>query len=180
MRTLASVALCVHLVACGFHLAGSRELPEPLRSVYIQANLPYSVDEPPVEAALRVRLRRRGGTVVGSPGQARSVLKLTDLTERREVLSVGRDGKALEFRLITSVNFSLYAGETLLLPPRTQVVSRDYSFRAEEILAKEAEEARLRRFIQDELAELILLRLDTELSRQPVYSPLPAAPTSDQ
>ena len=108
-----------------------------------------------------------------SPASARTVLRLADLRERREVLSVGLDGKALEFKLTTTVTFSLYDGEELLIPPQQQVISRDYSFRAEEVLAKEAEEARLQRFIQAELAERILLRVETQLAGR--LDPAPAA-----
>lgn len=172
--TLAALVSSLLVAGCGFHLAGSRPLPAALERVYIHSSLPYSVDEPPVETALRARLRRRGADVVGSPATARSVLRLTDLRERREVLSVGLDGKALEFKLTTTVTFSLTAAEELLIAPQKQAVSRDYSFRAEEVLAKEAEEERLLRFIQAELADLILLRIETRLAGR-----LDAAPVAD-
>jgi LPS-assembly lipoprotein len=42
-------------------------------------------------------------------------------------------------------------------------VSRDYFFNAQQVLAKEAEESRLRDYIQNDLAELILLRLEAVL-----------------
>ena len=111
--------------------------------------------------------RRRGADVTGSIGSAATVLRLTQLEETREVLSVGADGKALEFQLTTQVTYVLLRDGVPALPSYTQSVTRDYSFNAQQVLAKEAEEARLRRFIQDELAELVLLRLETLLANQP-------------
>lgn len=160
------------LSACGFHLAGTRELPEPLRRVYVDYSQAYRVSEPPLVAALRLRVTRRGGVASGKLSAASAILRLSDLRETREVLSVGADGKAVEYRLTTSVSYQLIGGEQVLVMPDVLTLSRDYSFNAQQVLAKEAEEARLRDYIQDEMADLIMLRLDARL-RTPVA---PAAP----
>ena len=50
------------------------------------------------------------------------------------------------------------------------------SFQPEQVLAKEAEEARLRAFIQTEMAELMLLRLESQLGKlAAVSTPAPAS-----
>lgn len=167
MTRVAFLTLVLALSACGFHLAGNRPLPEALRSVYIETVVPYRVSEPPVATALTSRLTRRGGVVTTRPEDAQSTLRLKQLDERREVLSVGPDGKALEFLLTTTVQFELVSRDKVLIPADTLSVSRDYSFNAQQVLPKEAEEARLREYIQDELAELILLRVDARLSSEP-------------
>ncbi|MBI3171167.1 MAG: hypothetical protein HYZ32_01070 [Hydrocarboniphaga effusa] len=158
------------LAGCGFHLAGSRPLPAALESVYIDLVTPYRVSKPPLEAALRTRLLRRGTQVTGSQGSARTTLRLTDLSESRQVLSVDPFGKAVEYQLTTRVRFELIGGSQVLIPPDALQVSRDYSFNAQQVLAKEAEETRLQAFIQDELAELLLLRIEAALNR-PVAAP---------
>jgi LPS-assembly lipoprotein len=175
MRALV-LALAVLVSACGFHLAGRRPLPEPLHAVFIDSVVPYRVVEPPVEAALRSRLVRRGSIVTSKPADARCTLRLTKLEERREVLSVGPDGKALEFLLTAQASYELIAGDKVLVPSDALSVSRDYSFNAQQVLAKEAEESRLREYIQDELAELILLRLEARLSNGQAPDIVPAAP----
>jgi len=152
------------LSGCGFHFAGTRPLPEPLQSVYVETVIPYRVTEPPVEAALRLRLARRGAIVTAHPEDARTILRLSDIDERREMLSVGPDGKALEFLLTTRVRYELIGHDKVLVPSDTLSVSRDYFFNAQQVLAKEAEEARLRNYIQSDLAELIMLRLEARLS----------------
>jgi LPS-assembly lipoprotein len=162
LRSLVT-AIALILSGCGFHLAGSRPLPEPLKSVYVDMDLPYTVQEPPVEVALRARLLRRGAKVTTSQEEATCTVRLRDLDEKREVLSVGPDGKALEFLLTTSVRYEVIGREGILLPSDTLVVSRDYFFNAQQVLAKEAEEARLRDYIQNALADLLLLRLEARL-----------------
>lgn len=164
--------LCTLLLAgCGFHLAGARELPQSLRVVYIDSAMPYRVTELPVETALRSLLRRRGGEVTGNPGLATTVIRLSELRETREVLSIGTDGKAIEYRLASSLRYEVTSGGSALLPPATLSASRDYSFQPQQVLAKEAEEVRLREHIQGQLAELIMLRLEAQLSRAPAAAP---------
>jgi LPS-assembly lipoprotein len=159
-----SVSVCIS--ACGFHPAGSRPLPQVLSRVYIDVAVPYGVSEPPLETSLRTRLLRQGGEVTKQASKASAVIKLSKLQEGRQVLSVGPDGKALEFLLVTTIDYEVYAGAEVLIPPGSLRVTRDYSFNEEQILAKEAEEARLREYIQDELAELLLLKIETQLAHQ--------------
>lgn len=169
------------LSACGFHLAGSRPLPESLKSVYIDVVTPYRVSEQPVETALRTLLQRRGARVRSNPDEADTIIRLTGLQERREVLSIGTDGKALEYRLLITARYEAFSGKTVLLPPDVLSVSRDYSFNADQVLAKEAEAERLREYIQGEMAELLVLRLEAVLNRPAARPPVAkpdAAPVS--
>jgi len=154
------------LAGCGFHWAGSRPLPSQLSWVYIDVVTPYQVEKPPLEAALRTRLLRRGGVVSGSVAAARTVLRISDLTETRDVLSVDTFGKAVEYKLTTRMKYELLEDGQPVVPGDVMRVSRDYSFNAQQVLAKEAEEARLQSFMQDELAELLLLRLEALINSQ--------------
>ena len=185
MKTLRFKALCAVLLAwsalllagCGFQLAGSRPLPPPLQSAYIDFVAPYRVSEPPLEVSLRTLLQRRGGHVTGSPSEAKAVIRLSNLKESRVVLSIGTDGKVLEFQLVTSVTYQVNAGDKVLMPPDTLTLSRSYSFKAEQVLAEDAEEAHLREYIQNELAELLLLRMEAVLGHAadaPVDAAVPA------
>jgi len=165
MRIALAVLLATLLAGCGFHLAGSRPLPKPLQSTFIEVIAPYRVSEPPLEVSLRTLLQRRGGHVRSSADSAGTVILLSNLNESRLVLSIGTDGKVLEFQLVTSVTYQVNAGSKVLMPPDTLSLSRSYSFNAEQVLAKDAEEARLREYIQRELAELVLLRMEAVLGR---------------
>ena len=177
MRLPLIVALLVSLTACGFRLAGTRPLPEPLQRVSIDVITPYRVSEPPVETALRAVLQRRGATIAEEAKDGITQIVLSELNESRQVLSIGTDGKAIEFRLVTRVHYQVRRDKTVLVPPDVLIATRDYSFEPAQVLAKEAEEARLRTFIQTELAELLMLRLEAQLSRQPAAPVTPEQPT---
>lgn len=171
-RIALGALLGLALGACGFHPVGTRALPEPLKRVRIDMVAPYRVSEPPVEAALRTRLLQRGAEVVEKTEPNLTVIRLTDLRESREVLSVGADGKALEYQLILRVNYDVRRGSEVWAPPTPMEVRRDYSFNAQQILPKEQEAARLREFLEDEMAELLLLRIEAATAR-----PAPLPPT---
>lgn len=166
VRALAALGMTL-LAGCGFHWAGSRALPPALSSVYIDVVTPYRVSKPPIESALSSRLLRRGARLAGNLGAARTILRVTELRETREVLSVDRFGKAVEFTLTTRLTYELIEAGAARLPPDTLQVSRDYTFNARQVLSKEAEEFRLQAFMQDELAELVLLRLEARLAVAP-------------
>lgn len=164
MRALLLIPLSLLLSACGFHLAGAKPLPDELKKVYLDTSIPYSVTEPPIETQLRAILQRRGAAVADEPSAEVTTIRLSDLNESREVLSIGTDGKAIEFRLLTRVHYEVFRGPTTLVTPGDIVATRDYSFEPEQVLAKEAEEQRLREFIQSQLAELLMLRIDAALT----------------
>lgn len=166
LKRLAPLCLALLPAGCGFHLAGDRPLPPALGSVYIELVDAYRVATPPLEAALQTRIVARGGVVKSDIEQANAVLRLSDLSETRETVALGPDGKAIEYRLVTRVTFELHSKGKELIPATAQGISRDYSFSVSEILAKETEEARLRNYMQDDLADLILLRIEAELSRR--------------
>lgn len=164
MRALLTISLLLTLSACGFHLAGSKPLSSELKKVYLDTTIAYSVTEPPIETQLRAILQRRGAEVAKEPSSEITTIRLSDLKESREVLSIGTDGKAIEFRLITRVHYEVFRGATTLVTPGDIVATRDYSFEPEQVLAKEAEEQRLREFIQTQLAELLMMRIDAALT----------------
>lgn len=165
-------AIAGALDGCGFHFAGSEPLAEPLKSVYIDLVDPYHVAVPPLETSLQARLVRSGGVIKSTAADAQSVLRLSDLQETQEVLSIGPDGKAIEYRLVSRVTYELRNHDRILIPQQSQGLDRAYSFSATQILPKEAEEARLSAFVQDDLAEVILLRIQAQLRKHPEGVPI--------
>jgi LPS-assembly lipoprotein len=176
---IASLAAATMLLsACGFHFAGNEPLPAPLSSVYVEVIDPYHVTEPPIQEAIQAQIVRRGGVIKSKHDDAQSELRLYDLKEAQEVLSFGPDGKAIEYRLITRISYELRSREGLVLvAPETQAVTRDYSFNATQILPKEAESDRLQKYIQEDLAGLVLLRISAQLR---AFAPVPSAPVVDK
>jgi LPS-assembly lipoprotein len=177
MRFFASGLLALLVAGCGFHPAGTRPLPDPLKRVRIDMVQPYRVSEPPVETALRDRLTRRGAIVETTDEEGVTLIRLSELKESREVLSVGADGKALEYELILRLKYEVRTGQQVWIPPSMIEARRDYSFNAQQVLPKEQEAERLREYLEDELAELLLLRIEaTTAHAMQTPSPTTTAP----
>ncbi|MGH8460759.1 MAG: LPS assembly lipoprotein LptE [Stenotrophobium sp.] len=175
MRKFLISGVSLLLSACaGFHLAGSRPLPPELQTVYIDVIAPYQVSEPPVEVALRTLIQRRGGTVLDHADGASAVIRLSNISETEQTLAIGTDGKALEYQLLTTMNYTVFNGNRILVAPDTIAASRIYSFNPLQVLANDAEEAHLREYIQQDMADLLLLRFDAVLSH-PAVNAAPAA-----
>lgn len=157
MRAAALLLLSLWLPACGFHMAGSVSGPG-LANLKIEYQQPYSVLPPPLIDVLRERTGDGDG-----PASARLVIR--DIDDTRRVLSVSpQDGRANAFELISEASFDLIRdGETLL---RDQQVStqRDVGFDDSRRLAADAESRDLRAAMHAELADLILLRVETALA----------------
>lgn len=172
------IVMVALLGACGFRLMGDRPLPELLQSVHVDVDAPYRVREPAVETHLRALLQRRGAKMKTRVEAGVTSVRIESPVTVREVLSVGTDGKALEFLLRTTVTYRVERDGNVLIPNDVVEIERDFSFNADQVLAKDAEEARLRTYIQTEIAELILLRLEAQMSRMPIPGPsvVPTAP----
>jgi LPS-assembly lipoprotein len=150
------------LPACGFHLQGSNTWPEDWRGYALEYPL-RDPDMAPFVVALDEALRRRGLGPVGSDGgDGRFVLVLRDLEDRKSVAAIGGNGKAVEFELRRKVSFQI---QTPAWRSETYSVSanRRLSFDPTVVLAKEAEEERLRQGLSRDLIEQLLLRTEAEL-----------------
>ena len=169
--TIAALLLGAVLSACGFQLRGRTPLPPELGQVFIQVESDYEVLEPPIVAALRRSLRARGALVVRKAREASSALVIQRLDNTRRILSVGADGKAIEYELTTTVRYVLQDAGVNRIPPQSLSITRDYLFNSDAVLATEAEERKLREVMQAELAELMLLRLEYTLSAEPDETP---------
>ncbi len=155
------------LTACGFHAAGARTLPEQLQRVHIDLIAPYRVSEPQVETRMRALLTQRGAEVLDKAGADVAVIRLRNLRQTREVRTVGADGKALEYDLILRMEYQMHLGDTVYIPQDQIEVRRDYSFNPGQLLAKEQEAQRLRDYLENQMAELLLLRIEILLRQAP-------------
>lgn len=167
------MALMTAQAGCGFYWKGQRPLPPEMSEVYLDYRASnYEAIQSRLQESLRTNLERRGAHVVASntaPGR----LTVYKLEEETRVLSVGPAGKAIEYEIETTVEFDYSVDGVLRVPRASLSVLRDYSFDETRVLAKEAERKELQRAMQEELAHLMLLRIDAGLSTVP--EPLPAA-----
>lgn len=165
MVWLAGMALALLLTGCGFYLKGHKTLPPELSEVYLQVPGDGAIQSR-LEESLRTLLVRRGAKVSFDP-VTKGRLTVYTLYEDVEPLTIGTSGFAIEYEIETIIEFDYTVAGKLLVPRQTLSILRDYNFNNTTVLATESERRRLQREMQEELAELILLRIDAELTSNP-------------
>ncbi|GAB4359786.1 MAG: LPS assembly lipoprotein LptE [Gammaproteobacteria bacterium] len=151
--------LAVLLLApgCGFQLRGEVELPPVLRTTYLAAG---SAPAQFVDV-LRRSLLDAGATLASEPVSEGSVLKISQVSEDKRVLSVDSvTGKVREYELHFAVRFSLAdARGRTLIDPQWVGVTRDFRFSETEVLGKSEEEGLLKREMYDEVVRQLVRRV---------------------
>jgi len=152
---LYALAVSLVLAGCGFHLRG--DVTYAFASVYI--NFPATA---PITRELRRALEGGGTTVADTAAAAPVALDISGVADDKQVLSLTGGGRVREFQLTKRVTFALRdAAGRDWLPSAEIVILRSFSFNESEVLAREAEEARLLREMQTDAVQQILRRLQT-------------------
>lgn len=156
LRIVPVACLAVMLSACGFQLRGSAALPEEMAVTYIKAGNPYGT----LVNDFAEALRSHRVTVTEDREEATATLVIIKNSHDKDVLSVNSDGKVLEYQLRQSIQFSVKAGDNImLLEPQQVTMTRDYLYSSTDVLGKEREEAVIQRTLQRELVNLAILRM---------------------
>jgi LPS-assembly lipoprotein len=144
------------LAGCGFHLQGRHELPRSLAS----ARIVTSDTQSDFCNALRTALLVAGARLDGAPDGAATIHILDDSTAER-VLTVSAHNIPTAFELSYRVRVSVdYQGHELMAPEE-HVLTREYSFDERALLAKQREHDTLTQALADDMAALIMRRLDS-------------------
>ena len=154
LKTVMTLVVLTSLSACGFALRGAVSFP--FQSIYV--GLP---DNSALGGELKRHLRANGKTEVSNEAtQADVVLDVLGETREKAILSLNSQGRVREFNLIYNLKFKVRdkAGREVLAPT-TISLKRNLSFKENEVLAKEAEEALLYRDMQSEIVQQIMRRL---------------------
>jgi LPS-assembly lipoprotein len=145
------------LSACGFQMRGATSVPPEMARTYIATEDQRSL----FYRRLRDSLQNAGVTVVESPLDATATFSiLSDLPGQR-VLSVSARNVPREFEVFYTVFYSVQAKNVMLLEPRSQTLTRDYTWDVTEVLGKEKEEELLREAIVDDLVRIVLIQLSS-------------------
>lgn len=152
-KLVVGIALVVSISACGFALRGAVALP--FQSIYV--GLP---DSSALGAELKRHLRANGKTEISAQAtQADVILDVLGETREKQILSLNSQGRVREFNLIYKLNFRLRDKQGReVIEPTTLLLKRNLSFKENEALAKEAEEALLYRDMQSELVQQMMRR----------------------
>ena len=144
------------LAGCGFHLQGRHDLPRSLAS----ARIVTADTQSDFCNALREALLVAGARLDGAPDGAATIHILDDSTAER-VLTVSAHNIPTAFELSYRVRVSVdYQGHELMAPEE-HVLTREYSFDERALLAKQRERDTLTQALADDMAALIMRRLDS-------------------
>lgn len=154
------VACSFLLSSCGFQLRGlgNYQMPASFSTMRVTVAGSQAANDPlrlAVEDALRVQARVSIVQAADAP-----TLVITHETVDHQVVSVDSSGKVAEYLLRYEIGFSVTdaSGETMA-PPQTLRLQRDYRFNPLNVLAKEQEEANLRRELRRDALSQIVRRL---------------------
>jgi LPS-assembly lipoprotein len=148
------------LSSCGFHLRGSAAtaLPEPLARLRVSVADSRLVNDA-LLVAMKNALEAEAGVVVTDAADAPLLTLFGERTDT-QVLSVSTSGRASGYLLKYEVSYRLADSKGAeLLAPQSVRLLRDYTFDPINVLAKEQEEAELKRVMQRDAIQQILRRL---------------------
>ena len=152
-RMLVGLVLAGGLVGCGFHLRGNVDYA--FSTLYV--NSPTAV---PIAVELKRALQGGGTTLVDTAAAGEAILDLSGVADDKQVLSLSGGGRVREYQLTKRVTFSLHdASGRDWLPAAEILIRRSYSFNESEVLAREAQEARLLKEMQTDAVQQIVRRL---------------------
>jgi LPS-assembly lipoprotein len=158
-------AVILMVMACGFHLRGSFELPPGLENIAIDDASTTS----DLAQVLKTQLRRHSITPQKKIEEARLVIVIDKETHQHRVMTVSPEGRVQEFELIYTVNYSLLNKQNpeASVSGQNLIVKRDLRFDETAVLGVTSEEDRLKREMVNSAAEQILRRLQNIATVKP-------------
>jgi LPS-assembly lipoprotein len=156
LSTNGSVLLVALLASCGFHLRGEAHYTFDTLFLNSPAAQPLTTD-------LKRSLEGIGTAhLVASPETAQVILDIASVENNKQILSLSGGGKVREFLLTKRILFRVHdAAGNDWLPTSEVLVRRSYTYNDTEALAKEAQEQRLWREMQDDAVQQIVRRLQS-------------------
>jgi LPS-assembly lipoprotein len=143
------------MAGCGFHLRG--DVHYAFTTLYV--NAPAAS---PIATELKRSLEGYGTTLTETAAAAQVTLDISNVADDKEVLSLSGGGRVREYALIKRVTFALHdATGHDWLPAGQIVIRRSYSFNESEVLAREAQEARLLKEMQADVVQQIIRRMQS-------------------
>ena len=152
--------------ACGYHLRGSPaqsedfRLPEDFREIYVEG---------PVEITdeIAIFLESGGASVVAARGEADAAIKVQSENYTERVVSVdATTGKAREFELLYTLDFSIRMKDgTMLMPAEHIVVRRIFVFDPTAVIGATQNVEVLRQDMRRDAAERIIRLTEAALGK---------------
>ena len=145
------------LSGCGFHLAGYGDYSSSLDNTSVQ-----SVSSSHELVRLIENNLKSSKINIVEIDQATAIVNILHEETEKVVLTLDSDGKAREYELILEVTFEVKGhGNSYFLKDQSISLSRDFVFEKGDILGANEEEQQLFSEMRNDVAKLIVYRLQT-------------------
>jgi LPS-assembly lipoprotein len=168
----AALVFFLLLAGCGWHLRGTYELPPAMALTYVDTDAKTGE----LTRHLHRTLRAADITVVSQPVENAARLRVRSGSGRR-VISIGPDGKALEYEIFATATFSVTTPDASFELAQQEIsLRRDLLFDPLDVLAANKEQEQLRLDMEKQAANLIIDRIAAAYARAKSSGPrtLPA------
>ena len=115
----------------------------------------------PFYRQLRVALKDAGVTLVDAPGEGSAILSIRVDDTGQRVLSVSARNVPTEYEVFYSVEYSIAAGENVLMDAQDVTLTRDYTYDTRLVLGKAREEQMLREALAQDLVRIVLKQVSS-------------------
>jgi LPS-assembly lipoprotein len=139
---------------CGFQPRGAIPVPEQLKTLYLQGD-----ERRTIYQTVERSFESSGVILVTSAEQAPYQINLISVQHQRRSASLNENAKTQEYELRAQLRYSIQdSAGTILVKPTEIYTERTYSYDANSVNAKEAEEALLRQEMRENLAQQLVRR----------------------
>lgn len=150
------IAMTLIASGCGFHMRQPAHLPAAMQHTYI-ADAGGNVE---LVRELRRNLSTGTTSITDDAAAATATLNILNAQRFQRVLSVSNTGQPLEYQVAYQVQFSLTTPKQTLLAPQTLTLTRNYAYDIANTLGDTEQANVLYKSMEDNMAQLILFRLE--------------------
>ena len=152
--------MTVLLSGCGYHLAGKADLDPVFESTHVS----YQNRGGEIAKLLEEQFKVNGVKLVDKDNASALVEVLYERREK-DILSVDEDGKVREYELILLVGIDVRNAEGKKILNNQKIrLTRDFLFDINAVLGKSSEETKIYQEMREDVARLILYRMQAVTS----------------
>jgi LPS-assembly lipoprotein len=151
------IAVALVLSGCGFRLQDAVTVPSSMDRTYIDTADEYSL----FYRELRQTLNAAGVELVDSPEPGTAILSILNDRTGQRVLSVSARNVPTEYEVYYSIEYTITAGERVLLSAQDVTLTRDYTYDTTLVLGKSREESMLREALVNDLVRIVLKQISS-------------------